>query len=53
MAEQLMQIAEQYQCQILYDWANTLKNQAEFFDLARLPKTLANFQNLLNQLNNA
>ena len=50
IAEQLLQIALQNQCELLSEWAGTLKKQAELFDLAALPKTLSRFENLLNQL---
>jgi PAS domain S-box-containing protein len=49
-AEELLNIAAQYHCHILADWANTLKSQAELFDLENLPKTLAYFPLLLEQL---
>lgn len=50
-AEKLLQLAEQYHCQVLADWATTLKTQAELFDLANLPKTLS-FDSLISELTN-
>lgn len=52
IAEELMQIAQTYCCIALYDWASTLKKQADLFDLNNLPKTLGSFQALLTQLQN-
>jgi len=52
VAEQLIKIAQHYQCGLLLNWASDLKNQAELFDLDKLPKTLANFTRLLAQLSN-
>jgi PAS domain S-box-containing protein len=51
IAEQLLQIAEQYQCRLLVDWATTLKNQAQLFDITHLARTLIRFEELLKQLN--
>ncbi len=50
IADELLQIAGQYHCPDLTDWATKLKNQAELFDLEKLPKTLKNFAVLLKQL---
>jgi hypothetical protein len=50
IAQQLIEIAEQYHCNLLHDWAETLKKQAELFDLGNLPETLSNFERLLKQL---
>jgi PAS domain S-box-containing protein len=50
VAEQLLEIAEQYQCDALASWANSLKNQAELFDIESLPKTLNGFDSLLTSL---
>jgi CheY-like chemotaxis protein len=50
MAEQLINLAEQYSCHLLHDWAETLKKQAELFDLSNLPETLTHFEQLLTQL---
>ncbi len=50
LAEQLRLLAEQYHCDVLFHWANTLKTQAELFDLEKLPKTLCQFDGLLKQL---
>lgn len=50
IAEQLQQLARQYHCDVLFDWANTLKTQAELFELEKLPKTLAQFDAFLNKI---
>jgi PAS domain S-box-containing protein len=50
IAKRLMSVAQDYQCNALYEWAATLKNQAELFDLTNLPKTLADFDNLITHL---
>jgi len=50
VAEQLLEIAEQYSCHTLSAWANNLKNQAELFDLTKLSQTLENFEKVLNHL---
>jgi PAS domain S-box-containing protein len=52
LAIQLLEVAQQYHCQVLYEWAQTLKNQAELFELESLPKTLVGFQMLLEKLSN-
>jgi CheY-like chemotaxis protein len=52
IAQQLIQIAQQYHCKPLYEWANELKTQAELFDLAGLSKTLTGFDSLLKKLRN-
>lgn len=50
IAEELLKIAEQYRCSVLSNWANTLKSQAELFELTLLAKTLSGFETLLRQL---
>jgi CheY-like chemotaxis protein len=50
IAEQLLEIAQQYHYSPLYEWANTLKTQSELFDLASLPKTLSCFDDLIDNL---
>jgi nitrogen fixation negative regulator NifL len=50
IADELLDIAERHHYQPLTDWANSLKNQAELFDLDNLPKTLLSFQSLIKQL---
>jgi signal transduction histidine kinase/DNA-binding response OmpR family regulator len=52
MAKQLSQLAEKYCCYELYNWADTLKTQAELFDLEGLLKTLAGFEKLVMQIQN-
>jgi hypothetical protein len=51
IAEQLLQIAQQHHCSLLMDWATTLKNQAQLFDITNLARTLIRFEELLKQLN--
>jgi PAS domain S-box-containing protein len=53
IAEKLLSLAAQHNCQPLAVWADHLKNQAELFDLEQLPKTLTDFDNLLEQLQKA
>jgi hypothetical protein len=50
IAEQLLEIAQEYHYSPLYEWANTLKTQSELFDLASLPKTLSCFDDLIDNL---
>jgi PAS domain S-box-containing protein len=50
LAENLTELAQTYHFPPLYDWAKTLKIEAELFDLANLSKILTGFQNLLSQL---
>jgi signal transduction histidine kinase/CheY-like chemotaxis protein len=50
IAKQLLEIAQQYYCKPLYEWASLLKSQTELFDLEKIPKTLNKFQILLNDL---
>ena len=50
IAEQLLQIAEQYHCRLLADWADSLKNQAKLFDIINITKTLTAFEKLIAQL---
>ncbi len=50
VSEQLLKIAAHYHCSALAEWANTLKNQAELFDLERLPKTLNSFADLIKKM---
>lgn len=51
IAEKLLEIADQYRCSLLADWANTLKTQTEMFDIQKLPNTLREFDVLLEHLN--
>jgi response regulator RpfG family c-di-GMP phosphodiesterase len=46
MAEQLVEIAEKYHCPSLKEWANTLKEEADLFDVVNLSKTLKRFDAL-------
>jgi signal transduction histidine kinase/DNA-binding response OmpR family regulator len=50
IAKKLVHIAEEYHYEPLLAWAETLKNQAELFDLANLPRILMDFDDLLKQL---
>jgi PAS domain S-box-containing protein len=50
IAEQLLELAEQYACPALADWATVLKTQASLFDLSNLTQTLTEFDELLKQL---
>jgi two-component system sensor histidine kinase EvgS len=50
MADELILLGKQYHCKSLYEWASTLKSQAELFDLINLPKTLSGFNELITQL---
>jgi hypothetical protein len=50
IAEQLLQIAEHYHCSLVADWANTLKSQAQLFDITNLARTLKGFEVLLGRL---
>jgi hypothetical protein len=50
IAQELIEIAEQFHCRLLHDWAQSLGSQAELFDLSNLTKTLNNFDLLLKQL---
>ena len=52
LSEELEKIAAAYHCQLLAEWADALKIQAELFDLATLPKTLMQFESLIQQLHN-
>ena len=46
MAEQLEEIADKYHCSSLKNWTNTLKTQADLFDIANLSQTLNGFDSL-------
>jgi two-component system sensor histidine kinase EvgS len=46
MAEQLVEIAEKYHCPSLKELANTLKEEADLFDVVNLSKTLKRFDAL-------
>ncbi len=50
VAEQLLEIADQYHWHALSAWASNLKNQAELFDLTKLSQTLEDFEKVLNHL---
>jgi two-component system sensor histidine kinase EvgS len=50
MAERLDEIAERYHCTLLNEWANTLKTQADLFDIANLSKTLKGFDTLCKRI---
>jgi len=47
LAEELLELAHQYDCSVLTNWATTLKTQAELFDIDNLAKTLKSFDSLL------
>jgi len=47
LAEELLELAYQYDCTVLINWATDLKTQAELFDIANLAKTLKSFDSLL------
>jgi signal transduction histidine kinase/CheY-like chemotaxis protein len=49
-AEQLIQIAEKYHCLSLKEWANTLKSQADLFDIVNLSQTLSCFDKLCDSI---
>jgi CheY-like chemotaxis protein len=50
LAEQLLTLAEQTHCSPLANWANSLKSQAELFDITKLARTLSGFEKLLKEL---
>jgi len=50
LAEELLELAHQYDCSVLTNWATDLKTQAELFDIEKLPKTLGGFQLLIQKL---
>ncbi len=50
MAERLDEIAERYHCTLLNEWTNTLKTQADLFDIANLSKTLKGFDTLCKRI---
>lgn len=50
VSEQLLKIAEHYHCTLLREWADTLKTQAELFELEKLPKTLSSFDDLIKRM---
>jgi signal transduction histidine kinase/CheY-like chemotaxis protein len=50
MAEQLDEIAGRYHCSLLNEWINTLKTQADLFDVTNLSKTLKGFDTLCGQI---
>lgn len=50
IAEELQELATQYHCNLLLDWANTLRKQAQLFDIPNLVQTLKKFDALLAQL---
>jgi nitrogen fixation negative regulator NifL len=50
IADELLEIAEQYHCQLLENWATTLRKEAELFDLENLPKTLSGFNVVIANL---
>ena len=49
-ALKLQALAEQYECYHLAEYANTLKNQIDTFDLAHLANTVANFPAISKKL---
>jgi CheY-like chemotaxis protein len=50
IGEELLQIAEQHHCNLLKNWANALKNQAQLFDIENLSRTLKGFEGIVEQL---
>ena len=44
--------AKEYQCQILWEYAETLNTQLEEFDWGNLPNTLESFPELIMQISN-
>jgi CheY-like chemotaxis protein len=50
IAEQLDEIANRYHCTLLNEWTNTLKTQADLFDIANLSKTLKGFDALCQRI---
>ena len=50
MAERLDEIADRYHCTLLNEWTNTLKTQADLFDIANLNKTLKGFDTLCKRI---
>ena len=50
MAEELDEIADKYHCTLLNEWTNTLKTQADLFDIANLSKTLKGFDTLCKRI---
>ena len=50
IAEQLIQLAEQFYCEPLSVWAGELKKKTKLFDMAGIEKTLASFTQLIEQL---
>ncbi len=50
IADELIQLAQQYHCDALANWANLFKNQAELFDVENLSKTLSRFDDVIGQL---
>ena len=49
-AEELVQISDKYHCPLLNEWANTLKIQADLFDITNLSRTLNNFDKLCERI---
>nr|WP_256366930.1 ATP-binding protein [Anabaena sp. UHCC 0253] len=49
-ALKLQSLAQQYECPYLAEYAATLKNQIDTFDLAYLADTVANFPQIIKQL---
>jgi CheY-like chemotaxis protein len=50
IAEQLLELTQQYPCKPLEDWATTLKIQTQLFDITNLSKTLQRFDSVIKQL---
>ncbi len=49
-ADQFIQIADNYNCPLLSEWANRLKKQADLFDITNLSKTLSRFDALCERI---
>ncbi len=50
LTEKLEEIADKYHCSPLKDWTNTLKTQADLFDIANLSQTLNGFDMLCERI---
>ncbi len=49
-AEKLVQIAETHNCPLLSEWADTVKTQADLFDMKNLSQTLSGFDALCERI---
>ncbi len=50
IAKELVQLADQYHCLSLKEWAKTLGTQADLFDISNLNKTLSYFDTLYESI---